>query len=160
MPASGSIALEMPDEPNIGFGALEAAASEVRLPIGLVLDSVKLISGSGSLGLEPFAVGLAEEARIEVCIGEKSLQSYLGRLAPGGLEGFRVRLADGKATVEAFKRMLVAVPARAVCTVRIVEETKLFIDVEQVEMLGAAVKSIVQSQMDQMNPVLDLADLP
>ena len=64
------------------------------------------------------------------------------------------------ATVDAVKRMLVAVPVHATCTVRIGDGTKLFIDVEEVQMLGAAVQSMVQAQMDQMNPVVDLTDLP
>lgn len=150
----------MPDEPQIGLGALEASAREVRLPVGLVLDSVSLVSGGGTVGFRPFEVGLAEPAKIEICIGEVALQGFLNRLAPGGLEAFRVQLVDGKATIDAVKRMIVAVPARATCSVRIVDGTKLFIDVDEVEMLGAAVKSMVQSQMDHMNPVVDLGELP
>ena len=87
----------MPDEPKIGLGALEAVARQVRLPIGLMLDSVTLVSGPGSVRFEPFEIGLTEEAKVEIVIGEASLQAFLTHLAPGGLEGFRVRLAGGKA---------------------------------------------------------------
>ena len=90
----------MPDEPKIGLGALEAVARQVRLPIGLMLDSVTLVSGPGSVRFEPFEIGLTEEAKVEIVIGEASLQAFLTHLAPGGLEGFRVRLAGGKAVVD------------------------------------------------------------
>jgi hypothetical protein len=41
-----------------------------------------------------------------------------------------------------------------------VDETKVFVDVEEVQMLGAGVKELVQGQLDQMNPIVDVAQFP
>jgi hypothetical protein len=150
----------MPDEPGIGVGTLEAVAQAVRLPVGLVLDKVTLSGSRWAFTVDPFAAVAGEPARVEVEIGEASLQQFLNQTAPGGLEAFRVQLHGGKAIVDAVKRMFVPVPARAICSVRIVEGTQLYVDVEDAAMLGGTVKGLVQSQMEQLNPILNIADLP
>ena len=58
------------------------------------------------------------------------------------------------------KSLVFDVPAKAVCTLRIVDGQKLFVDLESVEILGAGAKNLVQSQLDKINPVLDADSFP
>ncbi len=150
----------MPDHSDIAIGSIDATLRDLRLPVGLVLDYVKLDADGAAVRIDPVGISLKRAALVEVGIGERSLQAFLNLKAPGGLEDFRVHIRGGKVHVEAIKRVLVAVPARAVCSLRVVDETKLYVDVEDVQMLGAGVKDMVQGQLDQMNPIVDLAQLP
>jgi hypothetical protein len=150
----------MSADAKIAIGALDATARGVRLHIGLTLDYVRLNAANGTVGIDPFGFQLKEPAQVEVGIGENSLGAFLNALAPAGLQDFRVRFQAGKVLIDAVKRVLVAVPARAVCSLRLVDETKVFVDVEEVQMLGAGVKELVQGQLDQMNPIVDVAQFP
>ena len=150
----------MADEPEIALAAIEATARAVRLPVGLVFDRVTLNGEGLSFAIDPFVPAVSEPVQIEAEIGEESLARFLNRIAPGGLEGFHVQLQGGKATVDAVKRMLVSVPARAICSVRIEEGTRLYVDFEDVAMFGGNVKGMVQKQMEHVNPILDVTDWP
>src|SRR5207248_8244772 len=91
---------------------------------------------------------------------QRDVQSFLAKSVQGGLRDFAVRMEDGKIFVEASMQILVSVPVSAVCTLRIDEGKRLFIDLESVSVLGSAPKSKVQKQLDAINPVFDLAALP
>jgi len=50
--------------------------------------------------------------------------------------------------------------ASAICTLRIQEGEALYVDLESVDVLGVGAKNLVQNQLDKINPVIRMSDLP
>lgn len=144
----------------VDVGHLAARFLSVKLPMGLNLDEV-LIQGEG-LRLEnaPWRLHLPEPGTMEVRVGEESLAQFLDAKAPGGLRDFKIRL-DGVINVQATATVILPIGVGAVCSLRIEEASKLYVDLIRVEAIGGAgVHNLVQKQLDGINPVLDTSELP
>lgn len=129
--------------------------------MGLRVDDVRLYGRGLHLVREPFAAQLQSPGKLEVFVSETSLAEFLERQAPAGLKDFKVEARDGKLFVKAVKTMIVAIPATAVCALRVEEGKRLMVDLESVEVAGgASIKTLVQNQLDRINPIVDAADLP
>jgi hypothetical protein len=94
-------------------------------------------------------------------VSEASLAAFLEAQAPAGLRDFKVEARDGKLYVKAVKTVIVAIPATAVCALRIEDRRRLMVELESVEVAGGtSIKTLVQNQLDRINPIVDAADLP
>jgi hypothetical protein len=151
----------MPDKTEtLDFAGMYAAFKRVKVHIGLIIDEVRISGKSAHFVREPFSITLDEPAQIEADLLQRDVQSFLTTTVSGGLRDFAVRMEDGKIFVDATMQILVSVSVSAVCALRIDEGKKLFIDLESVSALGGSPKSMVQKQLDAINPVLDLSTLP
>ena len=150
----------MPELETLDFEAMYAAFRRVKVHIGLVISEVRITGQAAHFVREPFSIKLDEPAEIEAEILQGDVQAMLNAMKPGGLQNFSVTMDEGKVNVDATMQMLLTVPVSAVCTLRIDQGTRLFIDLESVSVLGGAPKSMVQKQLDAINPVFDLAQLP
>jgi len=129
--------------------------------MGLNVDDVRLAGRGLRLQRKPFEAQVSEPGDLEVFVSEGSLADFLNRLAPAGLTNFSIDARDGKLHVRATKVVLLPIPATAVCTLRVVNQQQLFVDLESVEVAGgASIKTLIQSQLDRINPLVDAADLP
>ena len=137
-----------------------AAFKRLTLPMGLTLDEVRISGLGAEASKDPFRIALEEPAQLEAELRQEDVQSFLTRTAPGGLQGFNVRMSEGKIFIEARMTVLIPVPVSAVCTLRIDEGKRLFVDLESVNVLGGAPKTLVQKQLDAINPVFDMSTLP
>jgi len=150
----------MPSTETLDFDAMYCAFKRVKLSMGLVVDEVRITSKGAHLVREPFALTVDEPAAIEAELLQDDVQEFLAKTAPGGLQRFTVKMDNGEILVNAMMQVLVPVPVSAVCTLRIDEGKRLFIDLKSVNVLGGAPKSLVQKQLDAINPVFDLDSLP
>ncbi|MBC8064257.1 MAG: LmeA family phospholipid-binding protein [Chlorobia bacterium] len=142
---------------SLDVGQVEVILQDLALPMGLVINGVTLHAKQIHLEKEPFKVQAPEPGTLEALVLAPNLADFLNKQAPGGLKDFKVELRDGKIHIQASIMIMKAV---AVCTLRIQDETKLFVDLESVDVMGVGAKNMVQSQLDKINPVLDAADLP
>jgi hypothetical protein len=145
---------------TIDFEAMYAAFKRVKISIGLTVDEVRLSGKAAHIVREPFSIKLEEPATIEADILQEDVQAFLSHVAPGGLQNFRVKMDEGKVFVEATMQIIVNVPVSAVCTLRIDARKRLFIDLESLSVMGSGPKSLVQKQLDAINPVFDLDTVP
>jgi hypothetical protein len=145
---------------TLDVGEFTAHLRNVKLPMGLLVDDVRLAGSGLHLQHDPFVAKVVEPGQLEVFVSEASLADFLNVQAPAGLRNFQVEARDGKLFVLAVKTVIVDLKASAVCTLRIVDQSKLMVDIESVDVGGAGVKNLIQSQMDRLNPVLDVADFP
>jgi hypothetical protein len=145
---------------TLDIDAMSAAFKRVKIHIGLVVDEIRITGKATHLVREPFSIKLDEPAKIEADILQDDVLHFLATTAPGGLSNFRVRMDEGKIFVDATMQIMITVPVSAVCTLRIDEGKRLFIDLESVAVLGGAPKSLVQKQLDAINPVFDLSTVP
>lgn len=128
--------------------------------MGLVADEVKIEGAATNLSTSPFSVHLDWPATVEAHVAALDLAEFLNAKAPGGIRDFAIAIRDGQLFIEATTRMIVEVRAKVVCTLRIQDGKRLFVDLESVDVMGVGAKGLVQSHLDQINPVMDVTDLP
>ncbi len=128
--------------------------------MGLRVDTVK-VSGVGlHLTHEPFSITTDAPGTLEVFVDEKDMAELLNKMAPAGLKNVSIEAKNSVLHIRATKTLLIDLKAYAVCSLRIVGGQKLFVDLESVEILGSEPKQLIQTQLNKINPVIDLADFP
>lgn len=142
---------------NVNLETLALLASEVTLPMGLVLDEVEIQVGKADATIKPFAIQLEKPADLTVRLSAGNIAAFLEKEAPGGLKDFRVTVGGGLLNVEATGRLIVEIRVTAVCKLRVVDRSKLFVDLQSVSVPMAY--NIVEQQLAKINPILDLNDV-
>lgn len=146
---------------TLDFASMNAAFKRVKVHLGLIINEVRITGQAAHFVRKPFSMKLDQPAAIEAEILQADVQNFLSTTAPGGLQNFQVRMDAGKIFVDATFNMLISVPVSATCSLRIDQGKRLFIDLEDVSVLGGAPRSMVQKQLDAINPIFDLdEDLP
>jgi len=128
--------------------------------MGLKVDDVRLAGKGLHLERDPFVINVPQPGRLEVFVSEASLATFLDAQAPAGLKNFRVQAKNGKLFVQAVKTVLVDLKANAVCSLVIEDQRKLLVVLESVDVAGAGIKNLIQTQLDKINPIFDLSVLP
>ena len=142
---------------DYGLESLDLRLKRVSLPIGLVLDEV-LISGHGaSVSTDPFSVHLSEPGRAVVRIHEGSVERFLEEMKPGGASDFSAQASGGRLNIQSSVKILVEIRVDIVCS--LVSDGKV-IDIKIEDGEPAAARKMIESQIEKINPVLNLADLP
>lgn len=145
---------------SASIGPWEIAFQDFMTPVGLVVSAVRLWGDGAALQTEPFTYTLQNDARVQALIHQASLEAFIKTNLPDNMSDVSVTLKPGKVVVKGKVKVILPVGVTATCTLRVVEGTKVYVDLETVEMLGAGVKTLVQKQIDAINPVLDTADWP
>lgn len=150
----------MPHEEKIDVGEFTAHLRNVSLPMGLKVDDVRLAGRGLHLERDPFVIEIPEPGKLEVFVSDASLAAFLEKQAPAGLRNFKIEAKDGRLHVNAVKTVIVDLKASAVCSLEIRDRQKMYVVLESVDVAGKGVKNLIQSQLDKINPVFDLADFP
>jgi hypothetical protein len=148
------------EQESVEIGLFEAAFRDIDLPMGLRVDSVHLTGASLRLFKDPLRALAPEPGKVRIVVLEEALTQFVGRKPPWGMKNFRVRIADGKLFFEATKTVLVDLKVKGVCTLRIQDESSVFVDLESVDVVGAGITQLVQSHIDELNPILTTTMLP
>ncbi len=139
---------------------LTAELRRIVLPMGLVVDRLEIQAQGASLDTSPFKLVLSEPAIATAYVAALDIAAFLDSKAPGGLRDFAVAIREGKLYIEATAKVIIDVRANVVCTLRIQDNRALYVDLESVDVMGLGAKGMVQGQLDQINPILDVSDLP
>ena len=150
----------MQNKRSIEIGQFDATLRGLILPMGLRVDSVKIFGRDLTISHDPFSSKSDEKGKLEVFVSEGDLTAFLAKMPQTGLKNVSVEAKDGSLHIRATKTMIIDVKAYAVCSIRIADGSKLFVDLESVEVMGVGPKQLIQSQLDKINPVLDTADFP
>jgi hypothetical protein len=145
---------------SIAIGRLEATFSEVDLPIGLRVDSVRVTGSSLEVFKDPLRATVPAPGKVEIVISEQSVTEMLSKASPAGLKNMRVRFTEGKMRFDAVKTVLVDLKVSGVCQLHIVDESNVFVQLESVEVMGADIRQLVQSQIEKINPILQTSMFP
>lgn len=146
---------------SLDVASFDASLKGVILPIGLKLDQVTLRGNGLHLENDPFRASVTKPGDMVVTVTQESLAEFLNQQSPAGLRNFQVTAQNGKLIVQASKTILFEVRATALCTLRIVDGSQLFVDLESVDVMGGgSLTNMVRSQLDALNPILDAKDLP
>ncbi|MHB8637873.1 MAG: LmeA family phospholipid-binding protein [Fimbriimonadaceae bacterium] len=149
----------MPDAP-FAVDAFTAKFEGVHLPVGLTVQSITL-SGTGvEITSHPINVSVTSPAKFEANVDEASIVAFLTKKAPGGLKEFEVSLKDGQVQVNAVLKILVELRASAICRLVIKHGKQLMVELDSADVLAVGAKSLIKGQIDQLNPIFDVAELP
>lgn len=138
----------------------EATFRGIQLDIGLIIDELRLSLPTTLVRTEPFDLIAQEVGQATVRMSEESLTSFMVSQAPPQVTRMDAKLANDRLTIELAIRILVEIKGTAVCTFRIHEGRQLFVDLEDVNVMGAGPRTLIQQQLDKVNPVFDAEDLP
>lgn len=128
--------------------------------MGLVVDVVRISGDAASLATDPLELALQDWGAIEAEVTANDLAAFLTAQAPSSLKDFEVALANGFIDVTATAKVIVELRATAKCYLSIRGGGKqLFVELDSVDGLAMA-RGMIQGQLDQINPVLDAAQLP
>jgi hypothetical protein len=145
----------------IQIGSIEANLRNLRLPIGLNIDEVYVdaesLRWSGSTDQLPT---LERPADFTVIVKAPSIAAFLEQIKPAGLSNFVVDVRDGAIHSSAEKKVIISIPATAVVQLAIRGDQELILNLLSAEALGAGVKTLVQTQLEELNPIFDGADFP
>lgn len=145
---------------RVEVGPFSFHFSDVLLPMGLKVARVE-VQGVGAVAeAKPFALNLTQPGSLVAEVAEADLTTFLEKQEIAGMHSISVQAMGGKLHVRAKKTLLVDLKITANASLRIVDGRQLWIDVESVDVMGAGAKNLVQSQLDKVNPVLDVSDLP
>lgn len=136
---------------------LTIKADRLKLPTGLVIDDLT-ISGRDISFIPSTSVSLMQPAEAIVIIRQESLRQYLEALAPGGLSGFEVNAGSGIITVSALARIVISIRATALCKLDVSTDKTISVVIESVDPPPA--RHLVERQVAQINPIVDLTTLP
>ncbi len=145
---------------SVGIGRFEAELFDVELPLGLKVQSVHITGESVQISHPPFKLVAPNPAKVRIVVLEAAITEMLANNTSLGLKKIQVRLADGRVHVDAAITILVELSLTAVCTLRVVDESKIYIDIESVKAHGVGIKQLVTSRLETLNPVLDAKMLP
>lgn len=148
------------DKGTVEVESFEARLAGVRLPMGLRLQQVQIDGQGLRVEKEPLLIQMPRPGNLLVVVAQKDLSDFLEHESPGGLRDFEVQMKPGELHVWATKNMLLDIRAHAICTLRIAVGSQLHVDLQSVEAMGMGATSLVQSQLEKINPVFDVADLP
>ena len=133
----------------------------VALPMGLTLDEIVIQGESLHLETSPFQISLAKPGSLEARISPGSLAEFLNKKAPANVSDISVKFVDGHIQVDAKFSMIISIGITATCKIRIEDDQKLFVDLVKMDSIaGTGASNILQKQLDSMNPVIDVQDLP
>ena len=144
----------------VNVDGFEANLNGLMLPMGLRVDRVRIIGSGLQFSHDPFGVKTEEGGKLEVFVSEEDLAAFLNKSSPAGLKNVTVEAKNGMLHIRATKTVLIDVKAYVVCTLRIVDGKKLFVDLESIELMGVGPKQLMQTQLDKINPVIDTEDFP
>ncbi|MEQ1823935.1 MAG: DUF2993 domain-containing protein [Fimbriimonadaceae bacterium] len=145
---------------QITVGAFGASFDNVMLPMGLMLNHVLIQGKAGTIFTDPLNIQLDSPGQVEVHVHESSLSAFLEKESPAGMRDVNISAQSGVIKLKATVKVLFEIKAEALCTLKIVNGKQLFVVLESVEMAGVGAKSLAEQQLEKINPVLDVADLP
>jgi hypothetical protein len=150
----------MDSSSKVDVAGFSAQLNRLKLPMGLTVDVVRISGNSASLTTDPVEFSLEDWGAIEAEVAAADLADFLTTQAPSSLKDFDVAIANGFIDVTATAKVIVELRATAKCYLSIRGGGKqLFVELDSVDGLAMA-KGMIQGQLDQINPVLDAAQLP
>lgn len=149
----------MADDAKVHVEAFGARFGRVRLPMGLVIDRLSITGSQAEIVLDPFQLKHEAWGELEAELTSADLADFLNFKAPANVRDFEVQVTDGRIEVKATAKVIVELRVTAICTLEIRELKKLFVVLERVEGVPMA-HGMIQGQLDQINPVLDVSSLP
>ncbi len=137
---------------------LHAEVNGLTLHFGLRLEHIVIEAQAATVDIKTGALELGAEGRLTAEILPEGVTSLLEARSKGMLRDVVVRMPDGEIEIEATAKVVFEVRATLTCRLRVVEGRQVFVDL--VDLSVPVARGLVEGQLEQLNPVFDVADLP
>ena len=148
----------MPSNP-IQIGTLETKLTWFMTPVGLLIDEVTVSGGPLTIDQKSLRESTGE-LEFEAIVRNQSIAVFLEKLKPAGLHSFEVAVQADGVHVKAVKTVLLPIPATAHAILKLDENGALAIELISAEAMGAGLKSVVASQLAEMNHLVEADMFP
>ena len=138
---------------SLKVGSVKAVFRDIELDFGLLVGSFEVTVDRAAVTLDPFAFDMALPGKAVAVVTERAIGQLLAAQAPPQVKDFEVSISGGKIYVTAKAQVIVTIPVKAVCFLEIVGGHSVYV-------MGGAAKNLVESQIEKVNPVLTVSDLP
>ena len=145
---------------SVSIQSAAAIFHNVAFDFGLVVDELELRTGQSDVDIDPFALGLRQPATAVATVTQASIAKVLAARSPDNIRDFEARVDAGQIHVTAKAVVLLPIPVNATCHLEIVGGKQVFVRLDSVEVLGGGAKSLVEAQIEKVNPLFDVSDLP
>ena len=145
---------------SVKIGGLNVDIKGIELDFGLKIDSFEIKTGPANADIDPLKVRLDTPGTAKAIVTEQGIADFLEVKSPGNISNFSVKISGGQIYVSASANIVITLPVKAVCSLEIVDQNKLFVRLDSVDVMGGKAKGIVESQLEKVNPILDASDLP
>lgn len=152
--------MELPKSWSASFESLDLTVRRVLTPAGLVVDSIEIDAQDASYDSSRQKLALNKPAAFRGVVLQEDLAQFVRDKTPEGIEIDSIRLFPGKIVVEAAVTMIIRVGGTAECSLQIEGGKRLLVRADSVDVMGGSMRSLVQKQLDSMNPLLDVSELP
>jgi len=150
----------MRDMPDLSFESSKLTLNGVALPNGLVLSQVRASTASWSGHLPPPEGAELPEITVEAELDQQGIANFLAKESPGNLRDFEVALNDDRLYIKATARIIFEARGLLVCRLEVVDGQQIWVRLEDVQFMGLRPNALVESQLEKVNPVVDLAEFP
>jgi hypothetical protein len=156
--ARGSI--QTVENKDLDIGSGQAIFKDIKLPMGLRVDEIRLNLEHARIRHDPMRIELDKPAGVQARITEANLAAFLEEQAPGGLRSFEVELANGTIRASATAQVVIPIRGMAICTLEVKNEAQLFVRLESISPPVGIARNMFEAQLEKINPVLDVQELP
>lgn len=146
----------MPD--SLQIEKLTLHAENVALPMGLTVARIELRGQSATIGFKPPAL-TGGQITLDAIVDEPGLQAFVQAKVPSQVRDVQVFLGDGLIKISAKAVVILPISFTAYCALEIVDGRELHLRLHDVQP-GGPVRSMLEGQIEEMNPVLTTDDLP
>lgn len=143
---------------KISFDHISLSSQGLVLPMGLRVATLDLSIDQGSVDGDTRTYRWQGEAPASARIDEKDLADFLTPRLPDSLKNVSVRCGDGVIQINAEAKIVFTVQVKVYCRLEIQANTQLVVKVHSVE--PGIAESLVEGQVEKMNPVFQASDLP
>lgn len=140
--------------------ALSLAVHGFVLPVGLRVDDLRIEAHgpSASHAEGAFVWSATQPVSIVANVHEGSIAAFIEHKAGGTVTGVTVSARDETLAIDATARVIIPVRAAAICRLVVQEGRRLVVELVDVSLAPA--RGVIEAQLEQINPILDVADLP
>ncbi|MBS1705899.1 MAG: LmeA family phospholipid-binding protein [Armatimonadetes bacterium] len=146
-------------ESVVSCGHVDLRLDRLKLPNGLLVDSLSLDADNLQFDTQSKQASLATAGTCVATVSEQSLTEFLMAELPSAIRKVEVQCVGGRIQIAAIARVIVEIKALALCRLEIVDERELYVRLESVTP-GGPVEGIVESNLEKVNPVFKSEDIP
>ena len=141
---------------QFSLGSAAVFVQQLALPVGLTLDEVTVKGDAMKIATKPFSFEAASPCEFEATISEKSLARFIFNKLPANFDDLEIHLEDGYIHAEATVRVIFPVRGAMHLILRIEDGQRIYADLKK----ASIAQSMIESQIEKINPVFDAADVP
>ena len=148
------------DSGPVKIHQISATFRSIQTPIGLVVDTLEIEAENAEIESDPFEVRLKKAGSWKARVEEGAVQMLLEQKAPAELQNVQATLLEGQVRVTGSVRVLIELSVEALSHLEIRDGRQLWVALDSVQVAGVGGKSLVEKQIEKINPILDVNELP